>query len=178
VVEAFLLAAKAHQYMALSKDKKKELFSSLEQIFKDSKGVVFIGFKGLKVNDAVTMRKGFKTKDVGYLVAKKTLMNLALDSAKFEGDRPEMAAEVAVAYSTENLATSREVGAFLTKNKGMLSILGGIFDGKYISKEEVETYASIPDKKTLYAQIVNLINSPIQGFVMAASEIAKKKEQA
>lgn len=162
--------------MALSKDRKKELFADLEGIFKASKGVVFVGFKGLKVNDAVSMRKGFKAQGVGYLVAKKTLMNRALDAAKLEGTRPEMTEGVAVAYSADNLATSREVGAFLKKNKDMLSILGGIFDGKYITKEEVVTYASIPDKKTLYAQIVNLINSPIQGFVMAASEIAKKKQ--
>jgi large subunit ribosomal protein L10 len=161
--------------MALSKDKKKELVTALDKVFKDSKGVVFVGFKGLKVNEANTMRKGFKAQGVGFLVGKKTLMNRALDAAKIEGIKPEMAAEVAVAYSTDNLATAREIGGFLKKNKEKLSILGGIFEGKFISKADVVSYASIPDQKTLYAQVVNLINSPIQRFVIAASEIAKKK---
>ncbi len=161
--------------MPITKDKKKELVAELESVFKDSKGAVFVGFKGLKVNEANTMRKGFKAQGVGFLVAKKTLMGRALDAAKVSGTKPMMGAEVAVAYSTDNLATAREVGAFLKKNKDKLSILGGIFEGKYITKEEVLTYSSIPDKKTLYAQIVNLFNSPIRGFVVATSEIAKKK---
>ncbi len=164
--------------MPITKDKKKELVKELETIFKDSKGVVFVGFKGLKVNDANKMRKGFTTQGVGYLVAKKTLMGRALEAAKIEGAKPEIAGEVAVAYAADNLTPSREVGAFLKKNKDMLQILGGIFEGRFITKAEVVTYASIPDKKTLYAQIVNLMNSPIQRFVVATSEIAKKKGSA
>lgn len=161
--------------MPLTKDRKKELVSELETVFKDSKGVVFVGFKGLKVNEANSMRKGFKAQGVSFLVTKKTLMGRALEAAKIEGSMPEIGAEVAVAYSADNLATAREVGAFLKKNKDKLSILGGIFEGKFITKADVVSYASIPDKKTLYAQVVNLINSPIQRFVIATSEIAKKK---
>jgi large subunit ribosomal protein L10 len=162
--------------MPITKDRKKELVSELEQVLKDSKGVVFVGFKGLKVNEANTMRKGFKAQGVSYMVAKKTLLNRALGAAKISGTVPEIGAEVAVAYSADNLTTAREVGGFLKKNKEKLSILGGIFEGKFITKEEVVTYSSIPDRQTLYAQVVNLFNSPIQGFVMAASEIAKKKQ--
>ncbi|HEY9481092.1 MAG TPA: 50S ribosomal protein L10 [Candidatus Paceibacterota bacterium] len=164
--------------MALSKDKKKELVAELDAVLKDSKGAVFVGFKGLKVNEANAMRKGFKAQGVGFLVAKKTLLNRSLTAAKVEGTQPAMDAEVAIAYSADNLATAREVGAFLKKNKEKLSVLGGIFEGKFISKADVLSYASIPDQKTLYAQVVNLINSPIQRFVIAASEIAKKKEVA
>ena len=44
-----------------------------------------------------------------------------------------------------------------------------------MNREEMVSIAQIPGLKTLQAQFVNLINSPIQGFVMALSEIAKKK---
>ncbi|MEK7607582.1 MAG: 50S ribosomal protein L10 [Patescibacteria group bacterium] len=162
--------------MPLSKDKKKELVSELEAVFKNSRGVVFVGFKGLKVNDANKMRRDFRSQGVDYIVAKKTLMNRALDRAQVSGTKPEITAEVAVAYSTDNLTPAREVGGFLKKNKDMLSILGGIFEGRFITREEVIAYSSIPDRQTLYAQIVNLFNSPIQGFVMAISEITKKKQ--
>jgi ribosomal protein L10 len=36
--------------------------------------------------------------------------------------------------------------------------------------------AQIPGLKTLQAQFVNLINSPIQGFVIALNAIAEKKQ--
>jgi len=162
--------------MPISKDKKKELVSELETVFANSKGVVFVGFKGLKVNDANKMRRGFRSQGVDYVVAKKTLMNRALDAAKISGTKPEIETEVAIAYGADNLAPAREVGSFLKQNKGMLSIIGGIFDGKFITAHEVNVYSSIPDKQTLYAQVVNLFNSPIRGFVVAAAEIAKKKQ--
>lgn len=161
--------------MPISKAKKQEMVKDLEQVLAKSQSAVFVGFKGLKVNDANKMRKGFRAQGVDYVVAKKTLLNRAFDAAKISGVKPEIGAEVAVAYSADNLASSREVGGFLKKNRNALSILGGIFEGKFITKEQVISYSSIPDKKTLYAQVVNLINSPIQRFAMVVSEIAKKK---
>jgi ribosomal protein L10 len=40
----------------------------------------------------------------------------------------------------------------------------------------MESIALIPSQKTLYAQFVNIINSPIQGFVVALNAIAEKKQ--
>lgn len=162
--------------MPISKDKKKELVKELEAVLKGSKGAVFVGFKGLKVNDATKMRKTFRAQNVNYVVAKKTLLNRALDAADISGSKPEIAAEVAVAYANDNLAPAREVGNFSRQNKGMLSIIGGIFEGRFITSDEVKSYSLIPDRQTLYAQVVNLFNSPIRGFVVAVSEIAKKKQ--
>ena len=44
-----------------------------------------------------------------------------------------------------------------------------------MSKEEMMAIALIPSQQTLYAQFVNVINSPIQGLVMALDAVAKKK---
>src|SRR5690348_11404322 len=81
------------EIMPITKDKKKELIQELEAVFQGSKGAVFVGFKGLKVNDANKMRMGFKSQGVGYIVAKKTLLGRALDAAKITGTKPEIAGE-------------------------------------------------------------------------------------
>jgi ribosomal protein L10 len=41
---------------------------------------------------------------------------------------------------------------------------------------EMTEIATIPSKHTLYAQFVNVINSPIQGLAVSLSKIAEKKE--
>lgn len=163
--------------MAISKDKKKVILEGLRTSFKDASSVVFVNFKGLKVNDAVKLRKELKKQGIGYTVAKKTLMGIALGEQKYEGTQPELLGEIAVAYGKDQLAPAREIYEFQKKNKGIMNIVGGIFEGKYIDAQKVISIASIPPMQTLRAQFVNLINSPIQGFVMAASEIAKKKQQ-
>lgn len=162
--------------MPISKDKKKEIIKDVATILGDSKSVVFFNFKGFSVKNTTEMRRELKKAGVGYLVAKKTLAKRAFDEAKIEGTIPTMFGETAMAYSADLVAPAREVFNFQKKFKDNLSIVGGIFDGKYMSKEEMMAVALIPSQQTLYAQFVNVINSPIQGFVMALDAIAKKKQ--
>lgn len=162
--------------MAISKDKKKVILENLRTVFKDSATVVFVSFKGLKVNDAVKLRKDLKKQGVGYTVAKKTLMGIAMGEQKVEGTQPELVGETAIVYGADQLAPAREIYEFQKKNKGVMNITGGIFEGKFVDAQKMISIASIPPMQTLRAQFVNLINSPIQRFVIATSEIAKKKQ--
>ncbi len=161
--------------MPITKDKKKEIVAKIGDIVKDSKSLVFFNFHGLKVADTTPIRRKLRSEGVGYLVAKKSLTKRALDEAKIEGARPALAGELGFAYGKDLIAPAREIFEFQKKYKENLAILGGVFDGKYMSKEEMTTIALIPPLQTLYAQFVNVINSPIQGFVMAIDAIAKKK---
>src|SRR3989344_319301 len=104
---------------------------------------------------------------------------------KAEGETPELPGEVAIAYlpaeasvkagSKDGTITPREIYNFQKTHKGILNILGGIFDGKFISKEKMMEIAMIPSREVLYAQFLNLINSPIQRFAVVLNEIAKSK---
>jgi large subunit ribosomal protein L10 len=161
--------------MPISKDKKKEIIEKVSDLMKDSKSVVFFNFKGFSVKNTIEMRRELRKASVGYMVAKKTLAKRAFDEAKISGEIPTLFGETAMAYSADLIAPAREVYAFQKKYKDSISIAGGIFDGKYMSKEEMVGIASIPSQQTLYAQFVNVINSPIQGLVMALDAISKKK---
>jgi large subunit ribosomal protein L10 len=161
--------------MPISKDKKKEIIKEVADLLKDSKSIVFFNFKGFSVKNTTEMRRELKKAKVGYFVAKKTLAKRAFDEAKIAGEIPTMFGETAMAYSADLIAPAREVFTFQKKFKDNLSIVGGIFDGKYMSKEEMMAVALIPSQQTLYAQFVNIINSPIQGFVMALDAIGKTK---
>jgi large subunit ribosomal protein L10 len=78
-------------------------------------------------------------------------------------------------YGADPIEGAREVYAFQKKLDKKIQIVGGVFEGKFMNQAEMLMVAQIPGLKTLQAQFVNLINSPIQGFVMALSEIAKSK---
>lgn len=161
--------------MAITKDKKKEIVGKVSELLKDSKSVVFFNFKKFPVKETIEMRRTLRAAGVNYFVAKRTLAKLAFDSAKVEGTIPEIVGETALAFGVDLIAPAREVYGFQKKYKDSISIVGGIFDGKYMSKEEMMNIALIPSQETLYAQFVNVINSPIQGLVMALDAIAKTK---
>jgi large subunit ribosomal protein L10 len=162
--------------MARTKNEKAEILGKLKDIVKDAKSLVFVNFKGLKVGDTVNMRRKFRNEGVGFFVAKKSLTKKALESQNYSGNMPELSGELGLSFGSDLIAPAREVYEFEKKYKGQVSILGGVFDGKFMTKAEMVNIASIPSQKTLQAMFVNVINSPIQGFVMALDQISKKKQ--
>lgn len=162
--------------MAITKEKKKGILEKLQKIFHESKNITFLNFHGLSVGRAVEIRRRLKESKVGYFVAKKTLIRKALEGEKVEGQMPSLEGELALAYGDDLVAPAREAFGFQKKFEKALSIIGGIFEGKFFSQNEMTAVAAIPPLETLRAQFVNLINSPIQRLVIALNEVAKKRQ--
>lgn len=171
--------------MAISKDKKREIVAKLKDAIKEASSIAFVGFTKLTVADASKMRKQLSQAGVRYFVAKKTLIRLVLKEQGYEGQVPELPGEVAIAWTKELpvgsaeaadvTAPARGVYEFGKKLKGALVLLGGVFEGAFINAEKVIAIATIPPMQVLRGMFVNVINSPIQGLVMALDQISKKK---
>lgn len=160
--------------MAITKEKKAKITDKAKDILKNS-GVVFVNFHKLTVKGVSDLRKGLRDQGVGYTVVKKTLLKRALAETAISGELPALAGELAVAYGKDPIAPARGIREFAEKNPDTLSILGGIFEGRYMGQEEMRGVSLIPSQQTLYAQVVNLINSPIQRLAVVLGEVAKKK---
>jgi large subunit ribosomal protein L10 len=159
----------------LTLDKKKELVSNLEESLKKAKAIVFVKFDKLQVADANLLRRTLQEQDVNYKVAKKTLLKRALASQKLQGEIPEIPGQIAIAYSQDLLSGAREIFTFQNKYKDNISIVGGVFDGKYMNASEMMSIATIPSLQVLRGMFVNLINSPIQRLVIGLDQIAKSR---
>ena len=161
--------------MSVTKAEKKVLIDQISKAVKGAKSIVFVNFHHLMVADDQAMRKALRKEGVGYLVVKKTLAKIALTEAGITGTMPEMEGELALVYGEDLTAPAREFYVFQKKYKDNVKIVGGVFEGKYMSVEEMTAIAAIPSQKTLYAQFVNLINSPIQRFAVVLDQIANTK---
>ncbi len=161
--------------MAVSKQKKGEVLEKLGGALKGANSVVFVKFHGLSVADTRTLRSKLREEGVGYTVAKKTLIRKALNDVSASGEVPELPGELALAYGSDPIAPARGVYEFQKKFKDAVSIMGGIFENSFRNKEEMLSIATIPPLQVLHGQFVNLINSPIQGLVIALNSIAEKK---
>lgn len=162
--------------MAITREKKAAITDKLKTILDGAATLVFVNFHGLTVGTETDIRSTLREKGVSYYVAKKTLLKRTLADKKYAGDLPELNGELAVVYGEDAVAPAREINEFVKKNKDSLSILGGVFEGAYMDQDEMMSIATIPSLQVLHGQVVNLINSPIQGFVMALDQIAQKKE--
>lgn len=162
--------------MALTKAQKVSVLQKFEHIVATAPSMVFLHMKGVSVRDANALRDQLRNAQGGYSVAKKTLLKKALAGSSITGDMPNLAGgEIAVAYATDLTAPAREVFAFKKKFSDNITVVGGVFEGKYISVAETQAIAEIPSLQGLRGMFVNVINSPIQGLVIALNKIAEKK---
>lgn len=162
--------------MAISKNKKSEIIAKLGDAFKEASSIVFVGFSKLTVADASKMRKDLSQSGVRYYVAKKTLIRKALEARGYTGEVPDMPGEVAVAWTADDVtAPARGIYEYGRKLKGAVALLGGVFEGVFADKATITTIATIPPLPVLRGMFVNVINSPIQGLVVALDKIREKK---
>lgn len=162
--------------MAITKAKKEEVVSKVADSIKDAASVVFVGFKGLSVADTGAMRRTLRGMGIGYYVAKKTLIRRALADRGYTGTMPELPGEIAIAWSEgDSTAPAREIFEHGKKHKDAITLMGGIFDGAFMDAVEIRAIATIPPVPVLRGMFVNVINSPIQGLVIALDKVREQK---
>jgi large subunit ribosomal protein L10 len=158
----------------LQKSKKEKIIKDLEEAIKGSESLVFVNFHGLKVNDETMLRRDLRKEGVNYKVSRKTLLARALQG-KAEGEIPALSGEVAIAYSKDQTSSPREIYNFQKAHQGILNILGGIFNGKFVNGAYMMELATIPSKEVLLSKLAFLFKSPMQRLALAVSEVAKTK---
>jgi len=160
----------------ITKQRKSEMLEELKGEAKKAGLVLFVNFHGLTVNGATELRRVLKAVGAKYKVAKKTLVKKALEGMGIGGTLPELEGEVAMVTSTEDpTGVARVVHQFAKKSK-LVKLIGGIFEKEFMSGDTATAFAMIPAREVLLGQFVNVINSPIQGLVVALSKIAEKKQ--
>ena len=113
--------------MAISKAKKVEIIDTLTKGLKEAETVTFVNFHGLTVKEVTELRRNLRKEGVKYYVAKKTLVKRALDAEKVTGTLPELTGELALAWSSDPIASAKGVFEFQKTHKEKVKLLGGVY---------------------------------------------------
>lgn len=173
--------------MALTKAQKQAQLTELKDKMKKSQSVIFAHYIGLTVNDVSALRNKLREGKAEMKVAKKTLMKIAAKEVGLpEVTDDMMDGPVACIFSFEDPLTGAQVAFKFAKDHNQVALIGGIFDGKLLTKDEAVAMAKMPGRKELLGIFAGMIqsplrsfasicNSPLTGFARALSEVAKKK---
>jgi large subunit ribosomal protein L10 len=159
--------------MAISRQKKAEILTSLEESVKKAGVILFVNFHGLGTAATRELRRALRKVGAEYLVAKKTLLKRALAKANISADEASLKGEVAVVFGNEDLvAPAKTIAGFIKANPQM-TILGGVLEKAYINAQSANSLAKLPSREVLLGQLVGMFNSPMRGLVGALSGPAR-----
>lgn len=153
--------------MPKTKDEKKQIVAELAEKLGRMKAAVFANYEGLTVPETEELRRSLKDEGAEYVVAKKTLLKIAMKKAGKEIDPKTIEGNFATVFGYEDEVAPARVLAEFAKKHEALAIIAGILEDKFVPQEQVLALSRLPSKDELLAKVVGTINAPISGFVNA-----------
>ncbi len=109
------------------------------------------------------------------VVAKKTLIRLSIKNHQLPDPSAEaMEGAVAAVFSYGDVVAPARLLHEFSKENENLQLLGGIVDGKFLSKVEAKQLALLPSREVLLAKLVGSMKAPISGFHGVLSGVMRK----
>lgn len=154
--------------MAVSKARKSEILASLEAHLKDAQSIAFTSNKALTVLETSAMKKEMRAVNGTYIVAKKTLMVIAMKNVLgVDLDINTLTGAVAILIAkSDKIAPLAIANKYANefKKEGKISFVGGYIDGRLLSAEETTKLAGLPSREVLLAKLLGSMMSPLSGL--------------
>ncbi|MBQ4493692.1 MAG: 50S ribosomal protein L10 [Elusimicrobiaceae bacterium] len=176
--------------MNLTKEQKKERSQSLASEIKQSAGIFFTAYQGLKFKELAGLRESLSNAKCKFRIERNAILTHALKNAGIEGvDENLLKGPTAVAILKEDgdVAMSAKSLADFTKQNAAFKIRAGYTDGVWYDEAKIKILATIGSKEenlskfagALYnavAQSAQVLQAPIRdlAYVLKAVEDSKK----
>ncbi len=154
---------------------KVSIVSEIKDRLSKAKTVVFVDYKGTSVSSDTKMRSEFRKNNDDYKVYKNRLMLRALNELGLTGYESYLEGTTAFAFGYEDEVSAAKVITESMKDNKNLTIKCGILNGRFMDKVEVEKLGNLPNKETLIAQLLCVLNGPARNLACTLKAIAEKE---
>ncbi|HKC14758.1 MAG TPA: 50S ribosomal protein L10 [Patescibacteria group bacterium] len=131
-----------------------------------AKAMIFTNYQGLTHKQIEELKKGIKTADAEFVVAKNSLLQKAFtDIKKLE----ELEGPTGTIFAYSDVVAPLKQVAKTLKQFNLPTIKFGILEGIIYDSEQVLKISSLPTKDVLIAQFVGGMKAPLYGLHRALS---------
>lgn len=169
----------------------KEKIESVKEIrerLENNTLAIMTQYVGINVAQVTELRKKLREAGIQYKVYKNNLARIALREIGAESAADFMNGPTAWAFSNDPVASAKILKDF-SKEVSFIQIVGGVMEGKVLTKEQVINLANLPPKEVLQAQVIGTIAAPLRNLVTVLNaiptnlvnvlnQIKKQKEEA
>jgi large subunit ribosomal protein L10 len=148
---------------------KKNIVSSMNEVFSSSTSVVVAHYKGLTVAEVTSLRRRMRSNGAEFKVVKNTLASLSVNGTQFEPLKSFFTGPTAIAYSNDPVSAAKIMVEYAKENEKLV-ILGGMVEAQVLNLSQVQSLATLPSLDELRAKIIGIITTPatrVAGVVQA-----------
>ena len=152
---------------------KADQVAALTERFQHAASVAVTDYSGLTVEKATLLRKELRQKNVGYLVAKNTLLKIAAHQAGLKDIDSYLTGQTAIAFGTEDPGPMAKVLFDFGKTSQKPKIKAIFIEGRLYTGAEIERVAKLPSREQLLSQLVGNIIAPLQNFMFVLNAVTR-----
>lgn len=153
----------------MKKEEKNQLIESLYSLIEEYPHIYVTDIAGLNAEDTSKLRRESFKKEIKLVVAKNTLLKLAMDKSEkdFDGLYEILKGNSSVMFSNVGNAPAKLIKA-LRKNADKPVLKGAyVEESIYVGDEQLEALASIKSKDELLGDLIGLLQSPAKNVISA-----------
>lgn len=151
--------------MPKTRAQKGEIVDELSQKLGKMKSVVFTSISGYTMDDANSLRQKGREVGVEVMIAKKSLLQRALQSNGFTIAQDALEGSILTTIGFDDEVAAAKLMAEFSKDRDAMKIVGGILEGKFVGTDAIKQLSTLPSREALLAKVVGSLNAPISGFV-------------
>jgi large subunit ribosomal protein L10 len=159
------------------RERKEQIVAELVEKLNGTQGVVFADYKGLTHKQLEDLKRELKKMDATIVIAKNSLVKISLgkiEKYSAHKDNENLNLPTATLLINGDYVEPLKRLQKAIKEYGLPKVKFGIIDGQALDESGVLKIASLPNRETLIAQLVGVLNSPIQGLVVTLNAPIQK----
>jgi large subunit ribosomal protein L10 len=137
----------------------------LKEKFENSQIAFAVDFRGLTVKEMMKFRNSLKESGCYFKVIKNTLTIKAIQNTIYDPLKDFLTGPTAIIWNNKDPIKATKVLIENFKSNQKIVYKAGVFGGTLIKKEQLDALTKMPSKSEIFAQILYLIESPIQNIL-------------
>ncbi|MHA0041882.1 MULTISPECIES: 50S ribosomal protein L10 [unclassified Deinococcus] len=161
----------------MANEKNQQTLSSLKGSLSGVETFYVVDYQGLTAGQLGKLRKDIREKGGQLIVAKNTLINLALqDSGRDFTDALKGPSAIVVAQDDPAGVAKALSDAAKGNDKGIPAVKAGFVEGNRVDVKVVERLASLGSKQSLQGELVGVLSAHLSNFVGILEAYKEKLE--
>jgi large subunit ribosomal protein L10 len=161
----------------MDRSQKAAFVSGLHQQLTSAQTLVVAHYRGLTVKELTALRRQMRAAGGSVQVAKNRLAKLALKGTASESAATLLTGPSILAFSPDVITAARISQKFADAND-KLAIIGGVMEGKVLSKAEIKAISQLPSLDELRGKLVGLLQAPGAQIARVLHAYATKDQPA
>lgn len=154
-------------------DEKVERVDALKEMFSGARDYVFTDYRGMTVSQITTLRARLRELNADYRVVKNRFARIAFQQMEKPDVADYLIGPTAIALAENDSAPVVKALIDFAKD-APLQVKGALVGDSVYDAAQASAFSKLPSREALIAQLMSVMQAPIQNFVYAANGVPTK----